>query len=54
MIYILLILFLCVGCNLKGLKITEDILEGEARVVEQIIIDESGIPIGSSKLVNDR
>lgn len=54
MIYIILILFLCVGCGIKGLKITEDILEGEARVIEQIIVDESGIPIGSSKLINDR
>jgi hypothetical protein len=32
------------GCTAGGLKIVDDVLEGEGKVVESVISDEAGIP----------
>lgn len=47
--FILPLMFL-LSCSPKSLQITEDILMGEGRVVEQVLQDEIGTPNFQVKL----
>jgi hypothetical protein len=44
--YFLLFFFVSQGCSLRDIKAAEDFVEGEEKVIEQIIYDESGFEVG--------